>query len=66
MKRSEMIKIIRDSLYKHITIDWNDISDDDDSIGALLKDLEDAGMIPPEVYVSCGPFERYEHEWEKE
>ena len=47
MKRSEMYPILRELLYKYVTIDWNDINDDDQAMESILNGLEKAGMLPP-------------------
>jgi hypothetical protein len=47
MKRSEMIAILRDALYKHCVIEYNDIMDGDSDISKILDEIEEAGMLPP-------------------
>ena len=47
MKRSEMIKILRDALYKHCVYEYNDIADSDSDISGVLSIIEKAGMLPP-------------------
>lgn len=66
MKRSEMIKVLRDSIYRHLVIEYNDIMDGDSDISNVLDAIEEAGMLPPEREIPKGPFELYECSWESE
>lgn len=68
MKRSLMVQKLTDSFWRHMNS--LDITTDEEMYSAILQDLEDAGMAPPEIETdiwSRTDCEFYRvHEWENE
>lgn len=46
MKRSAMIKILKDVFHEHMNCDYYCCADDDQIYDKILKTLEDFGMTP--------------------
>jgi hypothetical protein len=47
MKRSEMVKILADSFWKHMNCDCCET--DEIMYDTILKELEEKGMLPPPI-----------------
>lgn len=66
MKRSEMLKVLRDSFLYQMNVE--SVTTDDEMYSNILKDLEDAGMIPPRHKDYIDTLDRHprSYEWEHE
>lgn len=68
MKRSSMIKVLADSFWDRMNDD--SILSDTEMYSAILADLEEAGMLPPEIvskiYLRSECDYMWINEWDKE
>ncbi len=52
MKRSQMIEILRESVFNHMNCEPECCQTDEDLYSKVLTELEDSGMLPPTTELS--------------
>lgn len=52
MRRSQMVEILREAVFNHMNCDADCCQTDEELYSKVLKELEDAGMLPPRTVLS--------------